>query len=287
MFGLDVLGIGIGLIVIYLLLSLMCTAANELIAGLLNSRARTLKRGVQQLFADTGFKGLEKEFFDHSLIKSLAEGSAGPSYIPSRTFSRTMLDLIAKGKPGDPLTWESVVAGAQRMESDEALAQTLRVLVGRARGNVRKLEAEIEAWFDGAMQRVSAWYKKKTHGVVLLLSLITAGATNADTLAIVNSLARDSALRDALVAQAEAYAEQGQPAADLERNVEELRSLGVPLGWTSQAAPAGWGPWLQKVFGLLLTAFALSLGAPFWFDMLKKTVNIRSVGRAPEEIKKS
>lgn len=34
-----------------------------------------------------------------------------------------------------------------------------------------------------------------------------------------------------------------------------------------------------KVIGLILTALALSLGAPFWFDLLKKFVNIRGVGR--------
>jgi hypothetical protein len=39
----------------------------------------------------------------------------------------------------------------------------------------------------------------------------------------------------------------------------------------------------RGAFGLLMTMFALSLGAPFWFDMLNKVVNIRAAGRAPEE----
>jgi hypothetical protein len=33
----------------------------------------------------------------------------------------------------------------------------------------------------------------------------------------------------------------------------------------------------------MVTAFALQLGAPFWFDMLKKVITIRSAGRSPEE----
>ena len=36
-------------------------------------------------------------------------------------------------------------------------------------------------------------------------------------------------------------------------------------------------------FGLMLTAIALSMGAPFWFDLLKKLVSIRTVGVKPEE----
>jgi hypothetical protein len=35
------------------------------------------------------------------------------------------------------------------------------------------------------------------------------------------------------------------------------------------------------VFGLLITAAAISLGAPFWFDILSKAVNIRAAGPNP------
>ncbi|MBK7407801.1 MAG: hypothetical protein IPJ40_06805 [Saprospirales bacterium] len=41
-----------------------------------------------------------------------------------------------------------------------------------------------------------------------------------------------------------------------------------------------WQGWLHKAFGWLVTAIAISLGAPFWFDMLRKMVNIRSSGKA-------
>ncbi len=40
---------------------------------------------------------------------------------------------------------------------------------------------------------------------------------------------------------------------------------------------------LSKFFGYILTALAVSLGAPFWFDLLKKLVNIRSSGARPYE----
>ena len=40
--------------------------------------------------------------------------------------------------------------------------------------------------------------------------------------------------------------------------------------------------WLAtRVLGAILTAFAVSLGAPFWFDVLGKIVNVRSTGKAP------
>jgi hypothetical protein len=47
------------------------------------------------------------------------------------------------------------------------------------------------------------------------------------------------------------------------------------------------GPFFAKVLGLLLTALAISLGAPFWFDLLNKVISIRAAGRSPEEKPKS
>ena len=40
---------------------------------------------------------------------------------------------------------------------------------------------------------------------------------------------------------------------------------------------------LGGLIGLVITMLALSLGAPFWFDILNKIVNVRAVGRTPEE----
>jgi hypothetical protein len=42
-------------------------------------------------------------------------------------------------------------------------------------------------------------------------------------------------------------------------------------------------PWKPKFWGIVLTALALTLGAQFWFDLLKKLVSIRSSGVKPEE----
>jgi hypothetical protein len=37
-----------------------------------------------------------------------------------------------------------------------------------------------------------------------------------------------------------------------------------------------------KIFGFLITALAISLGAPFWFDLLKKLMQLRGDGAKPE-----
>lgn len=76
-----------------------------------------------------------------------------------------------------------------------------------------------------------------------------------------------------------------------------LLATGLPLGWDnpttarvcSHATRDCSRFWCQvrqvvlKLFGLLLTALALTLGAPFWFDMINKLVNIRSAGNKPDD----
>jgi hypothetical protein len=44
--------------------------------------------------------------------------------------------------------------------------------------------------------------------------------------------------------------------------------------------------WVQKLLGLLITGLAAAQGAPFWFDILKKIVNVRSAGLNPSETPK-
>lgn len=88
--------------------------------------------------------------------------------------------------------------------------------------------------------------------------------------------------------------------------------LGIPLGWNKNEAPLSWFPasWFSKdeepelpntkmgvylhnrnwvawpnalwyIIGVCLTGFLLGFGAPFWFDILIKFVNIRKAGQKP------
>lgn len=108
--------------------------------------------------------------------------------------------------------------------------------------------------------------------------------TNADSIRIANELAQDSVLRQAVVAQAESYLRQTASAdtATVNRamqNLKEVKKIGLTIGWEDDDT-TDW-QWITKAIGLMLTALAASLGAPFWFDLLKRVVSIRSSGKAP------
>jgi hypothetical protein len=44
--------------------------------------------------------------------------------------------------------------------------------------------------------------------------------------------------------------------------------------------------WLLKLLGFIITAVAGSQGSSFWFDILKKIINVRLTGIRPVELGK-
>jgi hypothetical protein len=135
------------------------------------------------------------------------------------------------------------------------------------------------------MDRVSSWYKRRSQKLALLLGLFAAIAVNADTITIMNSLSHDQAMRSALVAASQEYAKiqsqdaNGTAEQRIGNNLKKIEKLGLPIGWNRddpRLVPNGFWEWVSKVFGWLLTAVAISLGAPFWFDLLNKFMAARS-----------
>ena len=57
--------------------------------------------------------------------------------------------------------------------------------------------------------------------------------------------------------------------------VADLRAL--PVGWTGLASTS----WAVTALGWLVTASSALFGAPFWFDLLQRLVNLRGTGPRP------
>lgn len=292
MTGLQALDIAIGVIFIYLILSLACTAANEIIARIFRSRAKNLESGIKNLLSDKDQPGFEKKFYDHPMIKSLCRHKSNgkkPSYIPPRTFSLVLLDLIAPSD-GDK-SRKNIRQNIAKLPPGSPLRQNLLILLDDAKDDIAHFHANIETWYNNSMDRISGWYKRKTQSVTLILAFIVSFAFNADTFQIAKSLANDPVMRQAIVQQAQEMAKNQQEISagkGLEQIKSDLNKTGLPFGWENAEVDlienGDFLSWLTKLAGLLITTLAVSLGAPFWFDILNKIANIRSTG--PIERKK-
>jgi hypothetical protein len=62
-----------------------------------------------------------------------------------------------------------------------------------------------------------------------------------------------------------------------------LKNLGLPIGWGGTKPPQTAVDWITKILGILMTGLAVSLGAPFWFDLLNKFIVVRSTVKPTEK----
>lgn len=293
MFGSDILEIVTGMVFVFLLLSLVCSAVNEFIEALVKNRAKDLEQGIGELLGDP--KNSTKfinQIYNHGLVNALFKGtypptSKGdlPSYIPAQNFVLAVMDLVKNPPTG-------------RIPLPPNLDTALRTFKASAAGDAAKFQAGLEDWYNSGMDRVSGWYKRRAQWILLVLGLVVAIAVNADTGSIAKGLANNASLRKGIVATAQARASAPLPptanapnAAQIREQLKDLKDLALPIGWEGETSGAGltgsdwaWAVFKAHAFGWLLTAIAISLGAPFWFDLLNKFMAVRSSVK-PEEDK--
>ncbi len=62
--------------------------------------------------------------------------------------------------------------------------------------------------------------------------------------------------------------------------ITKLKSDHIDKYFINYVKPSFWN-WVFYLIGICITAFSVSMGAPFWFDLLLKFVNIRKAGKKP------
>jgi hypothetical protein len=66
--------------------------------------------------------------------------------------------------------------------------------------------------------------------------------------------------------------------------LDRLEELQLPIGWEELNRPHGAAGWAIAIIGWLLTGVAITLGGPFWFDLLCKVSNLRAAGIKPASV---
>jgi hypothetical protein len=265
MFGSEILEVAAGLTFFFLLASLLCTALLEALEGFWRGRARALEQGLHLLLQEPQHV---EAIYNHALISGLyigkyradkrqptqESGTAAPSdkpqlptYIPTPLFATALLDLLIRTSSDPEAATQPTrldmpaLRAAAVAHRDSAAGQMLFALVNTAGSDVASILKGVEAWFDGAMDRVSGRYKRRTQTLLFWAGLATAAALNLDAITITQALARDHALRAVAVAQAEKATapsaanddeDAGARAAALSN---QIREIGYPVGWK-----AGW-----------------------------------------------
>ena len=238
MFGSKILDVAIGLIFVYIIVSVLCTAVREGLEAWMKTRAAYLEHGIRLLLQDKDGSGIAKSVFDHPLIDGLFMGGYKPlstttdgnrpmmggdlpSYIPTKSFANALLDIAARGpanasldRYNTPISLDAIRRNVvANIPGNPRIQRIVLHAVDAAEGDLDKAQKSIENWYDSSMDRVSGWYKRTTHFIVLVIGLVIAVGMNVDSIAIVDKLYRSEAVREAVVAAASHAADNYNQAA--------------------------------------------------------------------------
>jgi hypothetical protein len=271
MFSSAVLEVVIGLAFCYASLALTVTTLQEALSAVFRLRAGMLRACLQRMLHDPAFTGIARALYAHPLISTRtdltdprAPQHPGPSYIEPANFAIALIDAIRGG--GAAL--DSAIAAVP----DPQLRRTLNTLYAQTGGDVQRFQAALGGWFDSTMARLSGAYKRRQLLMSFLLALLLAILLNIDSIHLFQTLWRQPAL---------AAGVHAVPAALDAKLVNDLATL--PIGWTS-FPPVLDGAFALQVTGWLITASTTLFGAPFWFDILQRAINLRSTGAKPAPV---
>lgn len=235
-----ILDVSLGLVLIYLLMALLVTQLQELLAGQMRaSRTYYLHKQVQEAVGHD--QTLKARVLAHPAIFALYQGDTparerggwtrfmtaqGPSAIPPDLFAKALLAALYNDPAGHPPntrhTPESFVQTLGSGPADR-IGGVLRTLLPGHEGHWPGFEQAVADWYKAIGDRADGWYRRSASTWSFFLALALAALLNADSFQIASRLANEPVLRSAMSSlgqrvnalRLQEEAEQrGEPAAD-------------------------------------------------------------------------
>jgi hypothetical protein len=280
------------------------------------ARAKDLEAALKNLHFDEHWGKVFQKISESPFISSLKVNTTSfPSYIPSKNFSLAVMETIKNGKdeiPTPDKIRQLLNDPASPVQGD--FKKVLTGLLDAAENNIEKFRTGIEKFYDDAMERAGGWYKKKIQQWLLVIGTIITIILNVDTVQIAKLLWADKASLAKAADMAVEYVSENKssslPVAVIDtttgdtlyqrivsqvNNIKQvnvkLQELPIPIGWNkANRVTYEKGEYCAfltgaavKLTGWAFTVVAIYLGAPFWFDLLNKFVNIRGTGKKPKQ----
>jgi hypothetical protein len=233
--------------------------------------------------------------YNHPMVGNLGL-KRKPSYIDARTFTTSLVDVLRDVQPiagstqkldatGDDLLKDlrGRITALRTANPNDPLARSLALIVEQAQNRYESVLKAIDNWYDAQMQRVAGTFKRYATIWQMIIAAVVVYSFNVDTFVVVKQLSASTSL-SAIATSTQGLEQLKDP------SVKELLAPlkdSVTIGWPKDA-PAGcpatlpWKCWGGHLSGFLITWFAVLLGAPFWFDILKQLVPVRLSGTKPD-----
>lgn len=281
----QILEVAIGLIVIYYLLGSVVSLITQWINEAFESRGKALQ---QYLIKIVGEKKVEdlirlpqvqalrpiryKNFL--SVFGSITEPKKLEK-IPVVILVDAFFDLsgLSRKKEMDLLQLAEIIDKLPDSEGKNAFISWINQGVT----NIADLRTRTTAYFTGLMEQAADTFRARARSFVIMLSIGITLLLGTDSIQLAETLWTNVELRAIAAAQADAVVAEGGANADLSDLLDDLDQFSIKIGWwQTQEFPKSpdveaWALFIfWKALGLGITAVAVSQGASFWYDVLKK-----------------
>ena len=350
--GTATIGVVIGLVLAYSLLSLIVSQINNLILYILKYRTSFLvnrMRAILPQIADEVLKNPLINVLDSDgsknrvdtinprhivdvLLREFEEAQATEEGSMTQAPISDLLEQIlgskdfrnlrnmlkaSKNLPASRQWLESLDQGVEAIEAVKAYEQLIK-------GKLDEGKTAIYSWVDARFTDMTNLYKQYIQILSLLVGLVLAVVLNVDSLYMAQTLWNEPALRTSVLESANQISQSelrptsieddyNDQVASIQSTIETLMNANLPIGWvyvsldkeeaSAQSVdqmelavynPAtdmrnvanvwalNWGFITIKIVGWLLTAFAVSLGTDFWFNLLR---NVTGRSEPPDDQK--
>jgi hypothetical protein len=231
--------VALGLMFTYFILGALVSQLNDWLSSLFSWRQKDLEKAMVQLVGPR----MADDILTHPVVSPFGER---PSAIAPAVFAQVFSERTVTLGPESTLRYGFLL-------SDR---------------DPTKLKEDAVRWFNSAMEQVSALYRKRMRIVSFVVSLIIVSVVGIDSLNLATRLWQEPMLRASLTGAVSSTSTIQESSDRFGAVAQTISTIQFPWGWSG--LPSTLGDWLQKVAGLLLTTLASSLGAPFWYNLLKQ-----------------
>jgi hypothetical protein len=299
---LKTLDILIGATTVVLLFSMAVTVITQAFTTFFQRRGRHLKDGLANLLQQLGIptrqcaEDIADRVLRHPLIAD-GKGNLG-TIVKREEFVKLLLDfasgegvstlseeskdaLVAMLKKNGIADPSSALKNIRALElqleaSDPQLANHVRQGLAIVHGAGSDFVARINSWYDQTVDRVSQRFTKYTHWVTLGIAGAVVLTVQLDIIAVMDRLSIDDQFRNTVAGD---WAKKLSPDANAQSDPHAYYDLLSHAGLITMPTTAGWAAQLKegrKIPGMVLSMLLVSLGAPFWYSVLKDLLQLRS-----------
>ncbi len=318
---LKTLDILIGATTVLLLFSMAVTVVTQAVTSFFDKRGKHLLAGLAGLLQQLGISSRQTaEQIAEALLKhpaiAAAEGKLA-TVVHRHEFTKLLMDLAssqgtttlamdAQAALQNMLKQNGVTNPQQTLSNIRRMALLLETSNPELAAHVREetailqecatdYVAKIHSWFDQTIDRVSQAFAQHAHRVTVAAAFGVVLAVQLDIIAVVDRLSIDDQFRNAVVANAAkslndsaAQAASSTQAYNLDPHAyyNLLNSAGLVTLPTNQQ-------WLEqlkdprKYPGMIIATLLISLGAPFWYNLLKDLLGLRSALAQNDSLQRS